>query len=272
VSVEAFLRAPMGACAIAGPILVFCATHELCGAVAWGAPSAGDTRAMLDLFEVYRRPGLLAERFDVVLDGAAIERVDADALAVLAGWIGERRAELFARIRFQASVGPRGLSGYVLAGILPLLSAEHHPFRLFSTATEAFIHVDPARGAELAAALAGLTLDVQGLDPVLGRLRDLLRQRGGAVDVEDAAARLHVSARTLQRLLAASGTSFKEEQLEARLGAASELLRSTDAKIADVAARVGVSERALTLLFRSRRGCTPAEFRRGADDEPARES
>ena len=40
------------------------------------------------------------------------------------------------------------------------------------------------------------------------------------------------------------------------------MLVQSDAKIADIAERVHVSERTLTTLFRTRHGCTPAEFRK----------
>lgn len=261
VPFDAYLRGPMGCCTVAGPILAFCHSPTLCGVMAWGAPDAHDTRQLVELMDLYRRAPL-AHRFDVVLDGSAVERVDADALAVLVRWLADRRAELRERIRLQISVAPPGMTGYVLAGILPLLG-ESHPFRMTESAEEALVlAAGEEEGRELAGALAAVLLDVQGLDPVLARLRELLRERHGDIAVDEAARRLHVSSRTLQRLLSSSGTSFKEQQMEARLAAATELLRTTEAKIADVAARVGLSERGLSVLFRERMGCTPAELRR----------
>jgi AraC-like DNA-binding protein len=213
------------------------------------------------LFELYQRPNLLEARFDVVLDASAVVRVDAEMLESIVRWLGPHRAALIERVGLQASVAPRGLMGYVLTGILPLLGTSH-PFRMFPSLHAAFADVAGNDGPSLAAELSRIALEAQGVDPTLSRLRDLLRDRRGDTDIHAAASQLAVSSRTLQRLLAASGTSFKDEQIEARLTIASELLAQGGAKIADVAGRVRVSERTLTTLFRSRRGCTPTEFRR----------
>lgn len=261
VSLEAFRRAPLGSCVLSGPALVFCDSPELCGAVAWGTPSAQDARALVSLGDLYQRPDILASRFDVVLDASTMDRVDTDMLEIMVRWLGEHRAALLGRVRMQASVAPPGISGYVLTGILPLVGPSH-PFRMFPSLRDALVEVAGARGAELASELHAIVMEAQGLDPTRRRLRDLLRERRGGLDIHAAAAALSVSSRSLQRLLAAAGTSFKDEQLDARFALACEMLEGTDAKVADVADRVHISERALTTLFRSKCGCTPAEYRR----------
>jgi len=43
---------------------------------------------------------------------------------------------------------------------------------------------------------------------------------------------------------------------------ACELLLSTDLKVAAIASRLGVSERAVTMLFRDKTGMTPIEWRK----------
>jgi AraC-like DNA-binding protein len=93
-------------------------------------------------------------------------------------------------------------------------------------------------------------------------LRTLLRTRGGNLPLEDAAKLLHRSPRSLQRELVAVGSSFRAEQIQARLTAAQELLSSTGDKLAVVAGQLGLSEQGLNRLFRERVGVTPEAWRR----------
>jgi transcriptional regulator GlxA family with amidase domain len=63
-------------------------------------------------------------------------------------------------------------------------------------------------------------------------------------------------------VLAAHGTSFHDEQTNARFALAKNLLTTTEAKVSGVATRVGWSERTLTSIFRARTGLTPADWRK----------
>jgi AraC-like DNA-binding protein len=80
--------------------------------------------------------------------------------------------------------------------------------------------------------------------------------------LDQAATQLGVSARSLQRILTRQGTTFHDEVVAARLALAKKILLTSDQKLAGVGARVGISERALTLLFRAQTGLTPAEWRK----------
>ena len=91
-------------------------------------------------------------------------------------------------------------------------------------------------------------------------VRTLLGRRLDA-RIEDAAKELGVSERSLQRWLNQRGLSFHDEVVAARLAVACELLQTTDLKVAAIAARLGISERAVTMLFRSQTGLTPMAWR-----------
>jgi len=73
---------------------------------------------------------------------------------------------------------------------------------------------------------------------------------------------LGTSPRSLQRVLRKHGTSFHAELSTARLRRAQALLAGSDDKVATVGARVGISERALTLSFRSKTSLSPAAWRK----------
>lgn len=72
-----------------------------------------------------------------------------------------------------------------------------------------------------------------------------------------------MSPRSLQRALGRHGTSFHSEVVAERLARAKALLRSgEEMKLGEIGARIGISERALGLLFRARTGLAPAEWRK----------
>ena len=82
--------------------------------------------------------------------------------------------------------------------------------------------------------------------------------------VDDVAAELHVSARTLKRRLAEQGTDFSTLLDAERRDRALLLLRAPDLSLDEVAARVGYSDVAnFTRAFKRWTGSTPAAFRRG---------
>ena len=87
------------------------------------------------------------------------------------------------------------------------------------------------------------------------------------ITAADVVARLHVS-RSLAdlRFREVTGTSILEAILERRLGEVKRLLRDTDLRIAEVAARCGYRDaNYLKNLFRSRFGCTMRDWRRKSE-------
>ncbi len=256
---SAFLRDPVGSWLVASPTaVVFCAASDLCGCTAWGRPSRADVERLLEVFGGFRHPKLAA-RFDVILDGRAIEGVDPDALQLLIAWLDERKTELAARVRVQYGVIADTLVGVTLAGILPVLG-ETHDYRVVRDPREAFRDLSPAWEA-LADEVDAAVAQARGAPRELRELRDLLRARAAAT-IETAARALGVSVRTLQRVLQEGGTTFRDEVRDARFGAARELLVHGDDKVAAIARRVGLSENALARLVREKTGVTPAELRK----------
>ncbi|GAA5022123.1 helix-turn-helix domain-containing protein [Kitasatospora paranensis] len=150
------------------------------------------------------------------------------------------------------------------------------------------LHVEAAAatGARLRLRLAGPTArpELLGpgggplpgwcLEPVGGALRPRpagVRERLDAVirtepaagwRLAGAAARLHASPRSLQRELAAAGTSFQAELGRARLARAAQLARRTALPFGEIAAAAGFADQAhLSNRFRARLGCTPSAYR-----------
>ncbi len=257
-SVSDFLRDPIGKWVLAAPtVLVFCAHPELCGAVVWGRPPVESAHAMLEAFH-YRHPKM-SERFDVVLDGSGIDVLDPDTLACVVGWLRERREELARRVRMQVGVVSDSFVSITLTGILPILG-ETHPFRLSRDRTEALMSLGEDNGP-VAATLDEAVVAARGESYDLRRLRELLRADPARATIDGSARSLALSPRTLQRILENAGTSYREELRAARLAVALPMLIHGDAKIAVIAGRVGLSERALTELVRRDKGTTPGALR-----------
>ncbi len=91
----------------------------------------------------------------------------------------------------------------------------------------------------------------------------VLRPQGGSRTLEEVAAKLRVSGRTLKRRLAAAGTTYSALLHEARLERARELLAQGERSIEQVADALGYSDTAnFTRAFRRWTRTTPAAYRR----------
>jgi AraC-like DNA-binding protein len=89
--------------------------------------------------------------------------------------------------------------------------------------------------------------------------------RAGDASVETTAARTHMSVRTLQRLLADRGTSYKALLDEMRGALARTLLASTDRTLLEIAYLLGYSDAsAFNRAFRRWTSTTPLEYRTSA--------
>ncbi len=117
------------------------------------------------------------------------------------------------------------------------------------------------------------TLDsLDGTHPTVARVRGLISaKRGTLPSVVQVAAMLHMSPRTLKRLLASEGTSFTLLVQEERRERAMLLLRSRTLSIKDVARSVGYSNvMNFTRAFHRWTGKTPGEHRQSyAEAVPA---
>lgn len=104
--------------------------------------------------------------------------------------------------------------------------------------------------------------EASNVSPELQRVRAELRGQTEAIGLTEMSRRLGTSRRSLQRALMKAGACYRHEQLEARFAAACEMLVGSDLKVSAIAAKLGVTERSLTKLFRSRGEPPPMASRR----------
>jgi AraC-like DNA-binding protein len=257
---EPFLASTVGRYTVTGSSFVWCASPTLCGAFLWGEQTDAETRAILRIFDQY--PHQMASVFDMVLDTRGVARVDPGALSQLFSWLVARRGALASHLRMQANVIREGPIGFLLTGLLPVAQWTL-PYRLHYEPIDAFRSVAGEAGVAWCAEVEAIAERVRGISRELRVTRELLEGRLDITVVEVSRV-LGVSPRSLQRALTRHGTTFHGEVVSARLLRAQTLLRTGDHKVSAVAAGVGVSERALTLLFRAKTGLGPAEWRKRA--------
>jgi AraC-like DNA-binding protein len=252
-----YVRAPVGKWRCVGSSLAWCHSATLTGCITWGCQTPDETRATMGLFESFAQ---LGPQFDVILDGSSIERVAAGSLLVFADWMRRNRDLLRRRVRHHVGVNAPGVSSFMLAGIFPLIIGARWQITRVLDRREAFRLLLPNEGDALCDELMSIVDQVRGTSPTIARLRDLLARCAGRMSAAEAARALGLSLRSLQRELRHAGSSYRDEQHTAQFRLAERLLPE-ESKIAVVAARLGVSERAFDALIRARTGLTPAELR-----------
>lgn len=95
--------------------------------------------------------------------------------------------------------------------------------------------------------------------------RALMRTPGRFPGIEDIAATLHMTGRTLRRRLLAEGTSYADMLTRVRQALAEDCLRATRMSIDDIAAALAFSDgRSFRQAFQRWTGRSPSDFRRAA--------
>ena len=254
---ESFCRAPIGHYTALPTVIVWASSPSLCGGIAWDVPSEEDARTVTRTFDHYE---LMDNPFSMVIDARRMTGFAPGALPILFGWIAANHVGLAARLRLQVNLIEAGPIGFIAAGMINSIRGSH-PMQVSTDAHEAYRAAGGDAALSLVKELDDLVMRVRGVPSELLALRSRL-VNDLEVSLERAASDIGISTRSLQRVLAKHGSSFKDEVTSARLALAMRLLASTDDKLALVASRVGISERALTSLFRARTSLAPAEWRR----------
>jgi AraC-like DNA-binding protein len=257
----------------------FCASpgEGIYALFAWGDLDLADCGELMTVFQA-------AERFPtprrqlVVL--RRVRRIAASAMVAFLRHF-ESDSVYQKTIACEAVVRPDGVVGLLVEGFYPMVSPGY--------AGRAFTDLGAAvawLGAQGPRGRAGMDLHLgPWLDEVtrlererasgddrLGPLRRLIAQRGADLSLREAAQGLGVSARSLQRTLAAAGTSFARERSTTCIGLARDLLMSTDEPVKAIASRLGYRSPARFVeAFRSETGVPPGRWRqvaggRGSED------
>jgi AraC-like DNA-binding protein len=259
-TIEEFLGDPIDHYTVGKTHLVWCHSATLCGTSHWGKPSESDAHELVKRLDVSIHAAL-AGGFSVVMDTRAMEAFSWPSFSIVSGYVKTRLPQWSKSIRRHAIVVPPGPVGVLVAGLMPLIGA-NHPLRFFSSLAEAIEWIEREELAPILEEVARLVEDARGVAPVIRSLREHLDQSLQHPSVQAAAHSLGLSARSLQRELSQHGTRFSHELTQARLRAACTLLEHSDDKIESIARRVGcASSSQLSAIFRQNLGETPARYR-----------
>jgi len=260
-SIEDFMCAPVGAYLQTDRAVFWCSASDLVGIAAWGNPSTEDIELAAQIWE--RILPQLARRVDIVIDVRRIGAITQPTFARLHE-LAATRAPGASAVGRQLILNPPGLTGAVIAGFCSQLRTQHE-WKCTADDVTGFAWLERSDTDAVRTTIDSLA--ARGEGDLVPRLRALL-VRDLSATVPAAARTLGVSPRSLQRHLAAAGTSFRRELRRARIEAARELLITTTATVESVARSVGCeSPSSFIRMFRSITGETPATFRARATAE-----
>ncbi len=257
-SPEDFLADPVGAYVAGSSWLYGVLTPAVYAMVLWGTPGDEDMAALVARLRIE----LCRPPHGTLVDLSALERVEPAAFEHLLGYFRDHGDALRQVVTQGAVVLPTGLNRAVASGFFHVVPA---PFAVSygeSAAAElaSLGYADPASGhADLQRARA----EVEQVSLLVRTVQGYLAGHLTSASLAGTARALGTSERSLQRSLAAEGTTFVDELQEARIRAAERRLRDDDrASLTEIALAVGAGSAAhFSALFRKRRGETPSELR-----------
>jgi AraC-like DNA-binding protein len=256
--VEQFVASPLDRYVVGPTFLVWCFDATLAGSVTWGSPTELEIRQLLRAFDFNHA---MRAGYAVVTDGSRLSSIDPVPFGLVMDYVRRKLPEYMRSVGRQAFVHRDGLAGASIAGLAPALRVpwEWRPFSDDVTAFEWIGHDAAARAREEVRAIAEpLATQPESLRALGAYLSTNLR----SATLRSAARTLGISERSLQRVLAEAGTTFRREVARARVDAAAPLLSSTSAKLEAIAREVGCASGShLSRLFRQERGETPGAYR-----------
>lgn len=262
LSIDAFVRDPVGRYSVGSTHIVWCHSANLAGTAHFGKPTEADAAELVARLAVTDHPALQAG-YDVVMDAHAMESFEWPAFSVLSEYVRHKLEAWSRRIRRHAIIVPRGTTGAVVAGLLPMLGPDY-PLRFFSVEDrpQAIEWLGRPELTTLLPKIEQIADEARGVPTLLRALRDYLDGALQNATIEDAARVMGTSTRTLQRALHDHDTQFTAELAQARVRAALHLLQHTEEKVDVIARQVGCSSAShLAQLLSRATGDTPAQYR-----------
>jgi AraC-like DNA-binding protein len=253
-TLEELAREPAGRYLAGESWLHFCATPTLWGVILWGRPDESEAARLGRSLVLELQPPAVVHHASIV-DASRLEGSDPSAFRAAERYLTHYGEVLAKWVSKLALLRPRGLQGATVAGAYEVLPRPY-PVAVFDRPAAAFqwLGAPPVD-------LDALHAEATGTPHLVGALRALLDEKL-RLPVAEAASRLGISERSLQRKLGEAQTSFHEELAEARIRAARRLLLESDAPLTAIAYDVGcASLQHFSALFRKRTGESPSAFR-----------
>lgn len=261
VDIQAFMADPVGRYIVGASWVYWCARPELFGVVLWGRPSADEVRSLIKVLRVELGDGIVPH--GSLIDASRLEGVDGGAFEALNAYVQTNHQVLSERVTRLALVRATGMAGAVTAGFYEVTGAPY-PVQLVDTVDEGLQWIEGAPNPELGAAIAAICSEVVGIDPLLARLRALIKSRVAEPSIDEITRRLGMSERTLQRKLKALETTFQREVGVVRIHEAQRRMLDSDVSLTEIAIDLGFgSLQYFSTLFLRITGEQPSARRRG---------
>lgn len=256
---SSFLANAVGRALIGPRYLIWSKDAMVSGTVAWGAIDAADARIITRAWDYERQ---LAVGYRSVVDLGDLTFIDPRAFFSVERDMSRRLPDLGPRLGGQALVRPGGMAGVLVAGFYAVLPPRFS-WAVFAERRAAYSWAFGDAGPGVLAEVEELAAQARSGARSLSLLRTMLHERlADDIRIEDLARAVGQSVRSVQRTLAAGGTTFRDELRRLRLERAATLLQSSDLKLDAVARAVGLrSTSAFVAMFREATGLTPGEHR-----------
>ena len=176
----------------------------------------------------------------------------------LLAYLKKRRDDWSPNVAKQVVLHQGGLAHAAVAGMFQFLKPAH-PVVFCEDVTAAYTEIG---AIDLRASAEALRSELLGVPEIVRRVRAALENLPPGAEFVAIAKSLKTSVRSLQRHLADSGTSLREERQLHIVRAAERLLEATEMDLDAVAAQVGASSAShLVTMFRQHRKTTPGAYR-----------
>ncbi len=253
---EVFRREPYGRCVAGATWAYFFPDPTFCGFSLWGRPTIEDGQRLARAFELESN----TPPHVVYADVRGLTAIEPGAFDALSAFDAKHRANLSAVVTKLALVRPPGLVGALAHGF-HAISGAAYPVRAFTSAPAALRWLGLADPRAMLDAIDVLYAKIMGQPPLLRDLQAALELSPRA-SLEEVAASIGLSPRTLQRRLGEHDTSFRREAGIARVRVAQRLLLDTDAPLTRIAYDVGCASLPhFSALFRRVSGKSPSAWR-----------
>ncbi|UJR86855.1 helix-turn-helix domain-containing protein [Sandaracinus amylolyticus] len=261
--IERFLGAPADLVLVRRSFAFWESRERVHGTVMWGRPTELDVEEMCGVWDAHVRSPRGSD--PTLTDIRGLESIDVLAFDRLLRVFAEHRAVWTARTGPQAILHGGGFSGAVILGALQLVG-QGYRIGAFDSARAALAWLGAPQVEDDFELLRASLVEAPD---IVRRVRVTLDDQPHALSARDLARKLGLSVRSLQRHLAAAGTSIREERIRHVVARAERLLEGTELDLAAIAAMLGLGSAArLVTLFRSVRDTTPGAFRRERAPRP----
>lgn len=263
--IDEFMHSPVGRYFTGSGFIVWTYSPTLLGNIYLGRLTSEDLGQVMRMFPLPGHPSL-EPPFDVVMDGSLLCALELPVYETLSAYVSTYLQLYLPLVRRIAILRPQGLVGVIIAGLFHDLLQGKIDAGLFDEPAAAFRFLGRPNGEAAAAAVEALKARAHGVPAVVRQLRGFLAGHLNERDLSltKAASALGISARSLQRQLQASQTSFRDEMIKARIDAAQLLLTQSQDKLEEIARRVGFGSLShFSSLFQGRTGQPPSRFRVG---------